>query len=964
MKHHHFTHQYSLSKTLRFELKPVGETADYIDEFKSEYLKDVVKQDENRAKDYEIIKEIIDGYHRAYIDEKLSAPCDQKTGELFIAQEDFENAFSYFEKFRINPRDEENKNEWNDTQKNLRKKLVRAFAGNNRLFSKELIKTDLPVWLKAKGEWDENKEAIENFNKFTTYFTGFHENRKNMYTDKDQSTAIAYRLMNENLPRFFNNCILFGKIREKYTDLVFSKDTSLLEKMGVASLGKIFQPGYYINLFTQTDIENYQELLGGSTDEEGSKKQGLNEQINLYRQQKNMKAREVPNFTGLYKQILSDRESHSFVLDAFENDKQLLDTLKKYIKKAIGKDGLVAHLEKSIEKLKEADTNKTYIMGKRSLTDISQKMFSSFGIIPAAVRHYAETIVFPTPKNGVVTESLEDKRDRYTNQDTFSISELESMLLDYIDQLDADDSLKGKIAKLENPKQPIFSYFCSALESAKEKFELNNTIEKVKPLLELEELNKNRTAPKTDNDKGAKGFQQVQKIQRVMDAFMSLIYALKPLHLVKGRKQMDIPDVDTGFYADFSDAFEFYSQKTIGLYNKIRNHLTKKPFLTDKIKINFENPNLLSGWDANKEKDNSAILLEKDGNYYLAIMHPKHKRLFDYIKGIDDINSEKRTKEKNELYDKITSEESDCYQKIVYKLLPGANKMLPKVFFSKLRFDLFSPSDEVLNIRNTASHSKNGAPQKGYEKADFNLQDCHTMIDFFKASIEKHPEWREFGFNFSPTTSYEDLIGFYREVEHQGYRMDFHPIKESYIDECVAERKLFLFQIYNKDFSPYSKGKPSLHTLYWKALFEPENLKDVVAKLNGEAEVFYRKHSIKRNETFIHSAKNPIKNKNKNNPKRESTFDYDIIKNRRYTKDKFLFHVPITLNFKADGVPRFNDRINQELAVSANTHIIGIDRGERHLLYYTVINPTGDIVEQGTLNEISTDQGYNVDYNQ
>ena len=37
---------------------------------------------------------------------------------------------------------------------------------------------------------------------FTTYFEGFFKNRKNMYTPEEKSTGIAYRLINENLPKF------------------------------------------------------------------------------------------------------------------------------------------------------------------------------------------------------------------------------------------------------------------------------------------------------------------------------------------------------------------------------------------------------------------------------------------------------------------------------------------------------------------------------------------------------------------------------------------------------------------------------------------------------------------------------------------------------------------------------------------------------------------------------------------
>ena len=67
----------------------------------------------------------------------------------------------------------------------------------------------------------------------------------------------------------------------------------------------------------------------------------------------------------------------------------------------------------------------------------------------------------------------------------------------------------------------------------------------------------------------------------------------------------------------------------------------------------------------------------------------------------------------------------------------------------------------------------------------------------------------------------------------------------------VADGKLYLFQIYNKDFAPGANGTPNMHTLYWKNLFSEENLKNVVLKLNGEAELFYRPAGIK--EPVIHA---------------------------------------------------------------------------------------------------------------
>lgn len=142
-----------------------------------------------------------------------------------------------------------------------------------------------------------------------------------------------------------------------------------------------------------------------------------------------------------------------------------------------------------------------------------------------------------------------------------------------------------------------------------------------------------------------------------------------------------------------------------------------------------------------------------------------------------------------------------------------------------------------------------------------------------------------------------------------------------------------------------------MHTLYWKALFDERNLADVVYKLNGQAEMFYRKKSID-SQLPTHPAGCPISNKNSQNPKKESLFTYDLIKDRRYTVDKFQFHVPITMNFKSVGSDNINQQVREYLQSADDVHIIGIDRGERHLLYLTVIDKRGDIKEQYSLNDI------------
>ena len=145
-----------------------------------------------------------------------------------------------------------------------------------------------------------------------------------------------------------------------------------------------------------------------------------------------------------------------------------------------------------------------------------------------------------------------------------------------------------------------------------------------------------------------------------------------------------------------------------------------------------------------------------------------------------------------------------------------------------------------------------------------------------------------------------------------------------------------------------------MHTLYWKMLFDEQNLADVVYKLNGQAEVFYRKASIKSDRP-THPANVPIANKRKGTEKKESVFAYDLIKDKRYTVDHFQFHVPITLNFKSRGADNINQLVNEYIKQTGDElKIIGIDRGERHLLYLTLIDTKGRIVSgmQFSLNQV------------
>lgn len=184
--------------------------------------------------------------------------------------------------------------------------------------------------------------------------------------------------------------------------------------------------------------------------------------------------------------------------------------------------------------------------------------------------------------------------------------------------------------------------------------------------------------------------------------------------------------------------------------------------------------------------------------------------------------------------------------------------------------------------------------------------------------------------------------------------------------------------------------------MYLKNLFSEENLKDIVLKLNGEAEIFFRKSSIKNpiihkkgsilvNRTYEAEEKDQFGNiqiVRKTIPENiyQELYKYfndksdkelsdeaaklknvvghheaatNIVKDYRYTYDKYFLHMPITINFKANKTSFINDRILQYIAKEKNLHVIGIDRGERNLIYVSVIDTCGNIVEQKSFNIVN-----------
>ena len=872
-----FVNRYSLPKTLRSSLIPVGKTED---SFNKNLL---LEKDKQRAENYEKVKGYIDRFHKEYIESVLSKARIEKVDE-------------YANLYWKSNKDDSDIKAMESLENDMRKQISKQLKSNaryKRLFGKELICEDLPSFLTDKNE----RETVECFRSFTTYFKGFNTNRENMYSSDEKSTAIAYRCINDNLPRFLDNVKSFQKVFDNLSDETITKLNTDLYNIFGRNIEDIFSVDYFEFVLAQSGIDVYNSMIGGYTCSDKTKIQGLNECINLYNQQvaKDENSKRLPLIKPLYKQILSEKDSVSFIPEKFNSDNEVLLAIDDYYTGHIGYIDLLTEL---LQSLNTYNANGIFVKSGVAITDISNGAFNSWNVLRSAWNEKYEALHPITSKTKI--DKYIEKRDKvYKAIKSFSLFELQSL---------------GN----ENGNELTDWYISSINES-------NSKIKEA--YLQAQELLKS-DYEKSYNKRLYKNGKATESVKNLLDTIKDFQHLVKPLNGT-GKEE----NKDELFYGKFTSLYDSVADID-RLYDKVRNYITQKPYSKDKIKLNFDNPQLLGGWDKNKESDYRTVLLRKDGFYYLAVMGKSHSKAF--------INAPE-----------ITSDDEDYYEKMEYKLLPGPNKMLPKVFFASKNIDTFQPSNRILDIRKRESFKKG---------ATFNKAECHEFIDYFKDSIKKHDDWSQFGFKFSPTESYNDISEFYREISDQGYSVRFNKISKNYIDGLVNNGYIYLFQIYNKDFSKYSKGTPNLHTLYFKMLFDERNLSNVVYKLNGEAEMFYREASIGDKEKITHYANQPIKNKNPDNEKKESVFEYDIVKDKRFTKRQFSLHLPITINFKAHGQEFLNYDVRKAVKYKDDNYVIGIDRGERNLIYISVINSNGEIVEQMSLNEIISDNGHKVDY--
>ena len=112
-----FIHLYSLSKTLCFEARPIGDTV-------RNFIKNgLLELDEHRAESYVKVKKLIDEYHKTFIDRALKDGCLN-----YEDKRKYDSLTEYYTLYSASGRDETSQKHFKAIQQHLRDQIVKKLT--------------------------------------------------------------------------------------------------------------------------------------------------------------------------------------------------------------------------------------------------------------------------------------------------------------------------------------------------------------------------------------------------------------------------------------------------------------------------------------------------------------------------------------------------------------------------------------------------------------------------------------------------------------------------------------------------------------------------------------------------------------------------------------------------------------------------------------------------------------------
>lgn len=549
-----FTNLYQLSKTLRFELKPVGKTAETFKQWLSE-MNNSDKEENLFAKDkkiknaYMVIKPIIDKLHERFIEKSLTS---KEAKEIDFSP--------YFEAYK-------QKNVLDTLEEGLRKKIGETYTvagGFQYLTDKRILNylSDNVQELAKQNGIDEKTLAnhIKQFKGFGGYLSGYNQNRMNYYTTKEeQSTAVATRIVHENLPIFCDNILRFEKSREGYLSIcqylkgnnreIKIKNAQGEETEAETITKDIFQIKHFNSCLAQSQIEEYNRIIGN-----------YNFLINLYNQarREEKEFKKLDEFESLYKQIGCGEKKSLF--ESLHDDSDLKALLQK-IKEAgdtffkeCCDETEISTVSAFIKFLKECDNWKGIYMSSAAVNKISNLYFTNWHSIKDKLKESNANACITYDKDREEPVKL---RDAVELSELFAVLNKESLEHLFKESLFKDNKLDTKLT----PSQNLINLLCSDVKQNIKVFNENSG-----KIVALEKY-------KDDNSQVGEEDQTIKQIKEWLDAAIDTMRIVRYFAVRKSKMKGNLPNttmekaLSNLLYNDDAQWFKWY--------DLVRNYLQR-----------------------------------------------------------------------------------------------------------------------------------------------------------------------------------------------------------------------------------------------------------------------------------------------------------------------------------------------------------------------------------------------------
>ena len=853
----------------------------------------VFEKDEKIEQAYQEIKPLFDQLHRKFVAEALH----HKNIDAKVFQE-FAGTYS----------------EITASGKKDFKKLKEAKTKIYRCIA-ELLNKAGDRWKEEYGRADKKKKGEERKNAFKSdgfkILTDAHILKvlKKMHPDKEELIGsfegffTYFSGFNENRENFYKGDGTSTAIATRITDnfVLFLQNIDDFKKYYATKQKELelqdseiqnFKIEAYPQAILQKDIEHYNSVVG-------TLNKRMKEVRDRHAKDDNFKKSNYPLLLTLQNQILGEHEK-KLLFEQIKDEVDAQERLAKVVNESYEHFNLLRYLFKKLadDSLAIEDESGIYF-SNRAINTLSRRFlndaFSFEQALPQRVgkKDPEGTKVAYFVSLADVREALEKQEAEFVFKDESSESTITK-----------EDRLFHLLSLISHEFQQLFTDRSRGDEVV---IGFNEAHAQINKLLS----GKNKDVRDQENRKIIKTF---------FDAGMPIFQIGKYFSLAINNKRG--AEKPTKINAEFYNAYDEYTKEDFNFakqFDLFRNYISKKPGDDEgKVKLNFEKPNLLKGFSIQKEGKvpYCGYILRKLGTYYLGIAED------DYFLSVEKYPEELEPKDGDDTYEMLEP----------YQLNWGKNIAGGRVYESYTKEKL---GESVTYQTHKATLGKK-------EHVDFVKALIHDRYLDRRPFLKEYLE-REF-------ENIDEMREAFDDQDVAG--MEFVPVKADRIDKQQFTQKkktknLYLFTISNKDLRQGRRKPKNIHSQYWLAMFSDENMKRLAIKLSGGAEVFLRRSKAQE-----------LKERK---VKKRTKWQHTVLEHRRYADDKTFLHIPIVLNYGEYSISskqlpwyikQFNEETRKFLAEHPETCIIGIDRGEKHLLYYSVINQKKEILEQGSMNEL------------